>query len=218
MRRGAPFLLGLVLLLCACAPLKPVEEPLRPVLTGHGIKATGTVEIKKGITLSGRAVLVVAAPDKFRIEVQGPFAQLAALIVSDGRDLYMLYAGVPRLYAWDDPFLPYLFTSTEVASILSGAALPYAACVGCEPCDGCTVRLDKSGRLAEFTKVRDDGRVLRISVADYRQIGEAFVPFDITIDDGPESIRVRYTDVEKDPHIDLDLFGPVDASQSMRQH
>ncbi|MBI5587474.1 MAG: hypothetical protein HY889_03800, partial [Deltaproteobacteria bacterium] len=46
------------------------------------LKATASVEIERSVVLSGRAVVLAQSPGSFRIEVQGPFGSVMALLVS----------------------------------------------------------------------------------------------------------------------------------------
>jgi hypothetical protein len=202
-KRLLPFLAAFALL-CGCAAVKPAgEEPAGPPkLKASSIRARAVVEVKrKTFTAAGRAAILAKAPGSFRIEVFAPFGQTAALIASDGQKLLVDSDGVAREYLWGDPEIPYSFEAEEVVSFLTGGQnlLSPASSVASET-------RDEWGRLREYYRPATDGNALKVTLAEYREVNGAHIPFHIRIEDGRRDLAIKYTEVEIDPLLGDDLF------------
>ncbi|MBI5826233.1 MAG: hypothetical protein HZB22_00650 [Deltaproteobacteria bacterium] len=181
---------------------RPLAEavPARP----KALRAEAVVELRRSIPLTGRARVLVESPDKFRIEVMGPFNQVIALLVSDGRELFVFSGRPPRIFNWEDPSMPYPFSAGEVVSFLMGEA-------GAPPAmnraagSWYSVTTDGDGRVKDIVKSRGGTEVLSVALADYRKVSGAYIPFNISID-GRERFSIRYSEVEIDPDVEPGSF------------
>lgn len=179
----------------------PVQAaPARP----RALRAEAVVELRRSISLTGRARILVERPDKFRIEVTGPFNQVIALLVSDGRELFVFSGRPPEVFSWEDPFMPYPFSAGEAVSFLMGAADAPPA-TNRAAGDGYGVTTDGDGRVKEIVKSRGGAEALRVTMADYRNVSGAYIPFNISIG-GRESFSIRYSEVEIDPDVGPESF------------
>lgn len=164
------------------------------------LRAEATVELKKGSVLTGRAIIQVKTPASFRIEVFGPFGSTAALFASDGRVLTVFSREESKSYRWDDPALPYPFTSEDVVAFLLGADVAKRA--GRSD----IVALDGGGRAVKFTKFSDGKEVFSASMSDFRDAGGALLPFSVSIENAFEGILIEYSNIEVNPDIRDDIF------------
>lgn len=207
--RSAKFGLVLLALLFfwGCAGLKPSKE--LPDLgekkkTPKSIRAEAVVELKKIITLSGRGTIMAKNPDRFRIEVLGPFNHVMALLVSDGTTLYAFSGGEIEKKDWEDPALPYSFKAKEVVSFLLGSQYPKNKASLKE--DNIEVLTDKDGHISKIVKYKKGSASLTVKMSDYRDISGAHIPFNIHIEDGKRTLKIKYSDVEIDPELSEDFF------------
>jgi len=188
-----------------CAVVKPLP-PEAPVTRAFeaplSIRAEAIVVMKKRIDLGGRAVILAEAPDKFRIEVTGPFNHLAALLVSDGRSFFSHIWDDTEVKDWDDPRLPYSFNSSEIVSFLLGAQADKEA-------ENRGFEVSKDAERTVFKRPRKNGD-LKVELSDFRNIGTLRIPYRIDIEDGKRRITVRYSSVEVNPAIDPMAFD-IDA-------
>jgi outer membrane lipoprotein-sorting protein len=199
-RRFAPYLLVLVSLVSGCAALKAPVEPVLPALAHPvSIRARATVEVKRTMTLTGRAVVLAKSPGSFRIEVQGPFGSAAALLVSDGKTVYLMSGGEAKRYGTDDPLFPYSFSPEEAVSFLTGGPITAEGC-------GCEVSRDANGRVSMVTKPGNGPAALTVTMTDYRAVDGAEVPFDIKITNRKGSLHIKYASVEVNPDLNADSF------------
>jgi outer membrane lipoprotein-sorting protein len=194
-------LLVAILALYGCAGVRPVTPPVagRPA---HGLKAEAVVEMKKTLTLRGKARISAESPGSFRIEVLGPFNATMALIISDGRSLYVFSGTDEKEYLWDDPSFPYSFRAEDVVSSLLGSPSPNPGTI--EKSDY-SVSSGNDGDLT-LTRMKDGKIVLTVAMADFRVVAGARLPFDIRIEDRRGTLRIRYSSVEVDPAFSPDAF------------
>ncbi|MBI4949271.1 MAG: hypothetical protein HY955_03905 [Deltaproteobacteria bacterium] len=199
------FLFTAAVFFAGCAVVKPLP-PEAPVTRASeapvSIRAEAIVVMKRRMDLGGRAVILAEAPDKFRIEVTGPFNHLAALLVSDGRSFFSYIGDDTEVKDWDDPRLPYSFSSSEIVSFLLGAqADKEAADRGFE--------VSKDADRSVFKRHRKNGD-LKVELSDFRSIGTLRIPYRIDIEDGKRRLTVKYSSVEVNPSIDPMSFD-IDA-------
>lgn len=199
MRPIVPYLLVLVALVSGCAALKPPVGLLPPPVHPVSIRARATVEVRRTVALSGRAVVLAKSPGSFRIEVQGPFGSAAALLVSDGRTVYLMSGGEAKRYETDDPLFPYSFSPEEAVSFLTGGPIAQEGC-------GCEVLRDSGGRVMKVTKPGNGQAALTVTMTDYRAVDGAEVPFDIEIANRKGSLHIKYASVEINPDLKADSF------------
>lgn len=206
MRLKSLALLFILVFISGCAALKPQAAPegLNPPTA---IRAEAVVELKKTITLAGRAVILAKSPDLFRIEVFGPFGQVMALLVSDGSSLYIYSGGEEKEFLWNDPLLPYSFKANEVVSFLLGNSVPIQARAG----KNFQLSMDENGRLEKAVKFKKGSPSLVVRLSDYRPVEGAILPFNISIEDGKEKFRIKYSSVDIKPRFDADSFS-IDPS------
>jgi outer membrane lipoprotein-sorting protein len=171
------------------------------------IRAEAIVEIKSDKTLRGRAVILAKKPDSFRIEVLGPFGRLIALLLSDGDDLTVFANGGLKTYKWNDPALPYQFTSEEFVSFLLGKndwASPNP-----DASAGSTYKItrNESGNIANLVKFKKGSPILSVGMSDYKAASGYVVPHRISLKDSRRTLSIRYTGIEINPEIRDDIFG-----------
>ena len=180
-----------MLLVTGCAGVKPYgeEAPAKVGTTASSIRARGVVEMKKdSSSASGRAVILAQAPGSFRIEVFGPFGQVAALVASDGERLLVNSEGKTSVFIWGDPAIPYTFKPEEAVSFLTGGIMAQET--------GGLARTDEKGRLVEYARPIEGRPGLRVTLSDYRPVHGAPVPFRINLEDGTRVLTIKYTEVE----------------------
>lgn len=184
-----------LLLISGCAAVKPYgeEAPGLPSITASSIRARGVVEMKKdSFSARGRAVIQAQAPGSFRIEVFGPFGQVAALVASDGERLLINSEGKTSVFLWGDSRIPYTFKANEAVSFLTGGLLEDET--GALP--GARSKMDGKGRLREYTREIEGRPDLKVTLAEYRSVQGAAVPFMISLEDGRRGLTIKYTEVE----------------------
>lgn len=199
--RGKALLLMAVLFFAGCAGVKPLppEPPVTiPVEPHSSIRAEAVVVLKRLFDLSGRAVITAQIPDKFRIEVRGPFNHVAALLVSDGRSFFSHIGEDTEIKDWDDPRLPYSFSSSEIVSFLLGIPSDKEA-------EDRGFEVSKYAERTVFKRPRKEG-ALKVELSDFRNIGTLRIPYRIDIEDGKKRLSVRYSSVEVNPEIDSAAF------------
>ncbi|MBI5492733.1 MAG: hypothetical protein HY893_07355 [Deltaproteobacteria bacterium] len=183
--------------ICGCAAVRPAVPPLpRAMVTPSSIKAEAIVEAGRSVTLRGKAVIAAKSPASFRIEVLGPFNSTLALIVSDGESLRVVTGNDPPQFGETEP--PYPFSAGDIVSFLLGTAPA--------PQDGQMVSEDPSGHVTRIVRLKDGSPVFTASLSDYREAGGAHIPFNISIEGGGRTLRIRYTSVEINPELDTDFF------------
>jgi len=195
------FILTATALLGGCAVLYvPEKQPPAGGITVRPktLRAEAVVELRRSIPLIGRAHILVESPDKFRIEVMGPFNQVISLLISDGKKLFVFSGRSSEIFGWEDPSMPYPFNASEAVSFLMGEA---RTAVGSEY----SVTADKDGRVKDIVKSRDGAEVLKVTMTDYRKVSGAYVPFNISID-GKEGLSIRYSEVEIDADVGAEPF------------
>ncbi len=199
--RGKALLLTAALFLAGCAgnkPLPPEAPAVKPAEAPASIRAEAVVVFNRLIDLSGRAVITAEAPDKFRIEVRGPFNQTAALLVSDGKSFFSHIGGSTEIKDWDDPRLPYSFSSSEIVSFLLGSPADKEA-------EDRGFEVSKDPKRTVFKRPRKEG-ALKVELSDFRNIGTLRIPYRIEIEDGKRRLIVRYSSVEVNPEVDSAAF------------
>lgn len=63
-----------------------------------------------------------------------------------------------------------------------------------------------TGGAVRFVRLEDGVAVFKVEISDFRAVGGAEVPFNISIDDGRQKLSIRYSSVEINPEIDSDFF------------
>ncbi len=186
--------------ICGCAAVRPAVQPLpRALVTPSSIKAEAIVDAGRSVTLRGKAVIMAKSPASFRIEVLGPFNSTLALIVSDGESLQVITGGDSSMFGPGDPEEPpYPFSAGDIVSFLLGTAPALQ--------DGQTVSEDPNGHITGIVKLKDGSPVFTASLSDYREAGGAHIPFNILIEGGGRTLRIRYTSVEINPELDSEFF------------
>lgn len=203
MRRPLFAVLSVLIAIAGCAGIKPKELPGPPGRVPSSIRAQAVVEIKRLIPVSGRAQVIAKSPASFRIEVQGPFGQTAALLSSDGETTYVLTEKGIEEFHKGDAGAPYSLKPEEITALLLG--VPRA---GAQALAGSDIRRDEAGRLKSFSKAVPGKEDLSVSLDDYRDVSGAHIPFIITIENGKRKIEIKYKAVEVDPDIDESVFKP----------
>lgn len=196
LRDLAPFL---AFVAAGCAAVKPPVEPLKVLPPPLSLRAEASVEIDRTVPLIGRAVVLAQQPGSFRIEVLGPFGSAMALILSDGRTIYLLSGGKSKRYSREDPEVPYAFKPEEAVAFLTGNGPVASEC-------GCEVSKDAYGRTSKVVKSENGTPVLTVTLAEYRAVDGVQVPFDIKIANKKETLRIKYTAVEVNPVLETGFF------------
>ena len=199
MRRRLRYLAPLLAFAAGCAAVKPPPEPLKTLPPPLSLRAEASVQIDRPVPISGRAVVLAQRPGSFRIEVRGPFGSTMALILSDGRTIYLLSGGKSKRYSKEDPGVPYSFKPEEAVAYLTGNGPVAAEC-------GCEVSKDAYGRTSKVVKSENGSPVLTVTLAEYRAVDGAEVPFDIKIANKKETLRIKYTAVEVNPVLETGYF------------
>ncbi len=203
MRRSLWHLALLIALLPGCAAIKPPVEPVKLLPPPLSLRAEASVEVDRPVALNGRAVVLAKSPGSFRIEVLGPFGSAMALLVSDGKTIYLLSGGKSKRYSREDPRVPYSFKPEEAVSYLTGNVQEAVEC-------GCEVSKDAYGRASKVVKSENGSPVLTVTLDDYRAVKGAEVPFDIKIANKKETLHIRYTSVEVNPALEAGYFSTED--------
>ncbi len=190
-----------ILALYGCAGVRPPATPVAG-RSAHGLRAEAVVEMKRSVMLRGKARISAEAPGSFRIEVLGPFNATMALIISDGKSLYVFSGTDEKEYLWDDPSFPYSFKAEDVVSSLLGAPSQNQGTI--EKSDY-SVSSGNDGNLT-LTRMKDGKPVLTVAMSDFRTVAGARLPFDIRIEDRRGTLRIRYSSVEVDPSFSPDSF------------
>lgn len=208
-------ILACLCVIIGCAgvkPAAPVIEPT-PAASIESLKAGGVVTVKRGISLTGRATVLVQRPASFRIEVSGPFGQTVALLISDGETFYIYSNGEEQAMRWDDPLMPYPVKAAELVSLMTGAAGLTAAGKVAQSTDmeGAAIEIEKTGSFEEGTvkkieKTGPDGAPFEVVLSDYRIDSGISVPFNIKLIRGIEELTIKYSTVEINAAIPPDAF------------
>jgi len=184
-----------LLTLASCAPLATKQEgvqeaPLPGTVTT--LKATATIRVERPghRAIRGRAHIVVERPGLFRIEVLGPFNQIAIILASDGRELSLFDIREGTLTRWPDSRGPYPLKGSEIADLLLGA-LPGAA--------GGWRREEKEGGAegGDLTFERDDYDMGNVSITmgDFHTLTGIRLPYAISMSSPLGKISVQYRKV-----------------------
>lgn len=184
-----------LLMITGCAAVKPYgeEAPIQSSTTASSIRARGVVEMKKdSFSASGRAVIQAQAPGSFRIEVFGPFGQVAALVASDGERLLVNSEGKTSVFLWGDSRIPYTFNAHEAVSFLTGGLMEDET----DGLPGARSIIDEKGRISEYTRAIEGRPGLKVTLGEYRLVQGAAVPFRISFEDGRRGLTIKYTEVE----------------------
>ena len=195
----------LTLILSGCATLK-TETDLAKYSAGWPdiIRAEAIVELDSDRRLKGRAIILAKVPDRFRIEVRGPFGRLIGLLLSDGDNLTVFADGELKTYRWSDPALPYPFSAEEFVSFLLGKndLAPGA------PTEGYAITRNKVGKIAKIVKFEEGNPILSVDMSDYKANAGYAVPHSISLKDDRRGLelKIRYTSVEINPDIKEDVF------------
>ncbi|HEY4708247.1 MAG TPA: hypothetical protein VII64_12375 [Thermodesulfobacteriota bacterium] len=203
MRRTLPAILCLLFAMAGCAGVKPKELPAPPGRVPSAIRAQGTVEFKRTIPISGRALVIAKSPASFRIEVFGPFGQTVALLSSDGETTYLLTEKGLEEFKRGDAGVPYHLAPEDITAILLGN--PKA---GSEVLSGAEVRRDEAGHIISVSKVSPGRDDLNVYLDDYRAVSGVLIPYIITIENGKRKIEISHKAVEVDPDVDDTVFKP----------
>lgn len=203
MRRTLPAILCLLFAMAGCAGVKPKELPTPPGRVPSSLMANAVVEIKMIVPVSGRAQVIAKSPASFRIEVQGPFGQTAALLSSDGETTYVLTEEGLEEFQKGAPDTPYSLGPEEITGLLLGDPK-----TGSGYLSGAQVRRDEAGHITSFLKTSPGKDDLSVFLDDYRDVSGAHIPFIITIENGKRKIEIRYRAVEVDPDVDDTVFKP----------
>lgn len=189
-----------------CAGIKPPKELPPPGRVPSSISAQGVVELKRLISVSGRARIMAKSPASFRIEVMGPFGQTAALLSSDGETTWLLTEKGLEEFRRGDPDVPYELAPEDITALLLGS--PRA---GAEVLAGADIRRDEAGHIVSVSKASPGKGILNVSLEDYKDVSGAHIPHIITIENGKKKIEISYRAVEIDPDIDDSVFRPDTA-------
>ncbi len=206
MRLGLGLALS-ALLLSGCAISRPGTD-LIDYRAGwpDTIRAEAVVEVNNGKRLRGRAVILAKKPDSFRVEVLAPFGRLIALLLSDGEDLTVFANGGLKTYKWNDPALPYPFTSEEFVSFLLGKndwapRNPDASAGGTYK-----ITRNESGNIANLVKFKEGSPVLNVSMSDYKAASGYVLPYRISLKDSRRTLGIKYTGIEVNPALRDEVF------------
>lgn len=191
------------IVLLGCAALRPPAEPIvtSPAVTPESIRAKAVVQMKKTLSVKGRAVILARSPDSFRIEVFGPFGHTAALLASDGSSLFTITEDGPESYDRHKADLPYSLEPEDIVSFLLGNPR-----VGVEARADVEAGRDDNGRLRVFTRTFEGRPSLKVMLDDYREVSGAHIPYRITMDDGDKTLVITYREVEVNPPLEDELF------------
>ena len=190
--RESFFHLSLIILLTlfsGCALHIPPKESVpdeSPPKIVKSLTAAATVTVaRKGTSdIRGRALIIVERPDRFRIEVFGPFRQTVLIVTGDGETLSLLDVMQETLSRWPARRSPFPFTGSEVTSSLLGT-LPGAGGNG-------------TGEGEEERRyVREDPTegTIRIKMADFRPLHGASLPYSITMTSPRGTLSLAYKKV-----------------------
>lgn len=229
-RKLSPVCCLLFALLAGCAPTTPlvqkisdkqdtclysglaglVKKKSEEIKTLKGSAEVKTI-LKDGRIIAGRAAVLVKRPDRFRMEVSGPFNQAAFVIIFDGKELSLFSFKENRLYR-DYPLpaeasrLPQYLLGLPASKSIE----PEAASSG-QFSDGCLLN---SGDEQILTNQQGDIKKIifsgaKVSMDSYKESGGVNFPFAISINDKETDIFIRYDSIELNQQISDDLFNPL---------
>ncbi len=186
-RRPILPIIPILLLLFGCAH----KYETKPTKLSHGIKtlqATAIVEFTKNTTRRGRAFIRTTGPESFRIEIKGPLNSTAAVFIGNGEVLTSIANGLKTTFGPDDARLPFKIQSSELVSLLLGAAnLPPHEAGGYE-----TVILPNGKNI---TRRRDGKLLYHAALRDYRAVSGFNLPFKISIVGENYKLLIKYKKV-----------------------
>lgn len=159
---------------CASLP-PPPTSPLADIQTLKG-SAHVNIKFKDGREIAGIAAIIVKRPDRFRLEISGPFNQTAFIIIYNGEKMSLFSFQENKLYT-DYP-LP--VEASRLPQYLLG--LPASK---------------NNGQEAEGIKV---------SMNSYEEIDGFNFPFAISINNKGVDIFIKYDNVQLNRQIEDDLF------------
>lgn len=196
-----PLIVCAVVMFGCASVTPPVPTPglERPTVKSiESLQATGVVIVKKGLTMSGRATVLVQRPGSFRIEISGPFGQTVVLLISDGQSFYIYSSGDEQTMQWDDPLMPYPIKAQELVSLMTGA-------IASTSDEAMQAKITKD-RVIKIEKTGPDGAPFEVMLSDYRDESGIFLPFNIKLTRGIEELTIKYSKVEVNAAIAPDAF------------
>ncbi|HHL39737.1 MAG TPA: hypothetical protein ENJ37_04470 [Deltaproteobacteria bacterium] len=189
-----------------CASLTPCRRADGGADSPPAVRRASALRAEAVVTigrdgLRGRALVLVKAPSLFRIEVYGPFDQVAAVLAGDGPRLVYYRGGDRRSLSLDTPLFSGRFSPMELTGLLLGdtAALER---MGAEV----RTRDEEGAAVTEVVKTSGGVTLYRARFAETGDTSGVELPRAITITNGRDSLAIRYLTVEVDPLLDDDLF------------
>lgn len=188
-----------------CAPLisgKPAEGLLAPSGDYDSVRARAHVKFKgEGVeSMRGKAAVVAKSPDLFRVELFGPFNQVMAIFVGDGKNVYSSVKGRESLTPYGRQRAEFSIDARDLVSILLSRV------GGPGSLSDYDVGRDDLGRVVSIIKYNGGVAVIRAALGDYREAGSAQYPFKINIESGAEMLEIEYLQVELGGTVERALF------------
>ena len=191
-----------------------VTGAVQETLQGRAVVSFST---HGGKETRGKAALLVKGPDKVRIEIFGPFGQVAAVLVSDARGLSIFSNHESTFFSRREE-APFSFTPDELAGFIMGV---YAQ----EPkgggggeggeggeggsggaADGYTIERDSAGDIQEIFVYSRASNGRSIVMKDFRPLQGVWFPFSVSVEDANARLYIRYSSVELNLDLDDALF------------
>ncbi|MEK6531864.1 MAG: hypothetical protein AABZ23_05150 [Deltaproteobacteria bacterium] len=190
-----------------CAYLKTKKTPYDKGPRPDSLKAEAVIDVFGKDRLKGRAIIILKAPDKFRIEVAGAFLQTAMAIASNGSVIETYSNGETRAYFPVQGINPYPFTPQELVSALLLAEIPGKG-------NDYRITLDSMGFPVEMKKLNGQDVLFTIGYSDFRTVNGFYLPFSVVISYGYERVEIRYAAIttghdEADSAFRLNIAGPA---------
>lgn len=160
---------------------------------------------KDGREIAGRAVIIVKRPDRFRMEVSGPFNQTAFIIIYNGGKISLFSFQENKLYT-DYPLQVETSRLPQYLLGLPSSKNSAQEAGGINSGDE-QVLINHECNIKEIAlSGAKDAAHLKVSMDSYEEIDGFNFPFTISISNKESDIFIRYEHIELNRRISDDLF------------
>ncbi|MBI5875279.1 MAG: DUF2092 domain-containing protein [Deltaproteobacteria bacterium] len=155
--------------------------------------------LKDGREIAGRAAIIVKRPDKFRLEISGPFNQTAFIIIYNGEKISLFSFQENKLYT-DYPLPAEASRLPQYLLGLPSSKNSEHEAEGINSGDE-QILINHECNIKEIISSG-----AKVSIDSYEEIDGFNFPFAISINNKEADIFIRYDHIELNRHIPDDLF------------